>query len=123
MKPTGRTKPERLIGTAIRPGEACKPSRATASPTARAPRLCRVRWYCRSALPRPTTTRVDGLPVARRFEAIVQKLAESKKGPALLGRLLLLRSRKNGYFLPLVGAPSFATWTRIWRGLACSALG
>src|SRR6266849_1344625 len=85
MKPAGRTKPERVIGTAIRPGAARKPSRATASPTARAPRLCLVRWYCRSALPRPTTTRVDGLPVASRFEAIVQKLANKKGRPRRAG--------------------------------------
>src|SRR6266849_1765702 len=106
MKPSGRTKPERVIGTAIRPGAARKPSRATASPTARAPRLCRVRWYRRSALPRPTTTRVDGLPVARRFEAIIQKLAESKKGPAQLGRLLFLRSQTSRLLLT-VGRRAF----------------
>ena len=93
MKPAGRTNPERLIGTGTSPGWALSPMHAIAAATARAPTLCRVCWYCLSALPSPTTTRVVGLPVARRLEAISKAISyqpsavsfdpgRNKKGPA-----------------------------------------
>src|SRR5919197_95029 len=68
MKPDGSTKPDRLSGTGTSPGIGRRPSRPMAAATARAPTLWRERAYWRSALPRPTTTRLDGLPVASKFD-------------------------------------------------------
>ena len=72
----------RLIGMGSSPGPGFNPSWLAAAETARAPTLWRVRSYCRSALPRPTTTRVEGFPVASRSLGGTRKSsALARRGP------------------------------------------
>src|SRR6186997_948199 len=121
MKPSGRTRPERLIGIGIRPGAARKPSRATASWTARAPTLCRVRAYCRSAFPRPTTTRLVGFPVAIRFGGTLYYRLKAR-GPARLrsdwSRRVILDQSEPAKPAPLIRGNAAEAWGDASSGLA-----